>query len=263
MGAALLLVAGAIGYWFTQGRPGIDPAVETTTLPPQTPVGVGGFAELYLATYLSGTATDLALFLPAAPNVEAMTPAARYVTQTATIEISATASDYWGVVVAADVLALDDGGYVPAGIQYYQVGVVNDGGRLVAAGLPSRVAAPPARSVAPRNLQTADGPPSDLQTALAGDFLEALLTGRRDIVRYTTADSGIEAPRPSPYTALLITSLESYADGTLLVTVDAQEHNGAIATLQYVLRVEDNGAGLAVAELLAGPPSIDVEGGEE
>jgi hypothetical protein len=46
-----------------------------------------------------------------------------------------------------------------------------------------------------------------------------------------------------------------------LATVDAQGPNGAITTMQYVLRLTDDASGPLVAELLPGPPSI--AGGEQ
>lgn len=265
LAATVVVVAAAAGYWYL-GRAAVDTTVTgaaPAAVPAVPPPGVGGFAELYLGAYLSGGAEDIAVFLPGGASTAAMTPAAHYVTRVAAIDVAADGDGYWRVMVAADVLQLEDDGYVPAGLHYYQVGVVDDGGRFVATALPARVAPPDPRAAPPRVLQIAAATPSDAQAALVGDFLEALLTGGRDIDRYTTPDSRIAAISPAPYVAIIVTDLAAYDSTRVRATVDAQESTGAISTMQYVLRFEDRGAGLAVAELLSGPPTIDERGDQE
>lgn len=258
LAASAVLVAGSLAYWMLNTRsasatpPG--PGVEETA--PAMPAGVPGFAEMFVATYLTGTSNAIGEFLPGAPSVEAMTPAARYVTRTATMAAETVAADYWRIVVAADVLSLDDGSYRAAGIQHFQVGVMDDGGRLVAVALPARVAGPAPRPSPPRALQPADQTPTDEQGALVGDFLEALLTGRRDLERYLATGSPISPITPAPYEAIAVTALALYEDGSALATVDAQSSGGTIDTMQYVIRFSDEGPKPLVATLLAGPPSI-------
>ena len=251
-----MLVASAVGYTAVRESPTAAAASDAPVREPTVPAGVPGFAEMYVAAYLTGTAESINEFLPAAPSVTAMTPAARYVTRTATAELTHVADDYWRVVVAADVLVLENGTYSAAGLQYFQVGVIDDGGRLVAAALPARVAGPAPRPTPPRSLQIADATPTGEQASLAGDFLEALLTDRRDIERYVAPGSAIAAISPAPYEAISITALGLYGDGSALVTVDAQSAGGMIDSMQYVLRFSDEGRNESVAAMLAGPPSI-------
>jgi hypothetical protein len=257
MAVAATLVVVGVGYWMLREQSAPDAAAGTMSAPdaPATSVGVPGFAEMYLASYLAGTAEAIGEFLPGAPPLPAMTPAGRYVTRAATLEIATIADGYWRVMVAADVLTLQDGAYHAAGIQYFQVGVIDDGGRLVAATLPSRVAGPARRPAPPRNLQSADGAPTDAHLALVGDFLEALLTDRRDIERYVDADGGIDAISPAPYQTTVVTSIALYGDGSALVAVDARDAGGAVDSMQYVIRFSHEGP-LSVTGLLAGPPSI-------
>ncbi len=259
LGLAALVVAGGLTYWMLRPVDAVPPGAFAPATGSEVPAGVAGFAEMFVAAYLTDAGDALEEFLPAGPSTEAMTTAAHYVTRTAAMEVDSAGTGYWSVVVAADVLVLDDAGYRPAGLQFFQVGVVDDGGRLVAATLPARVAGPAIRSGPPRSLQTAESEPSDSQVALVGDFLEALLTGGRDIYRYTTADSSLAAVSPPPYAAVVITNIGRYPDGSILATVDAQEEGGSISTLQYALRLAGEGSRLAVSELLPGPPAIDVE----
>ena len=263
MGAATVLVAAGLTFWLvTKSQPAAAGNSAPTVTAVSTPPGVGGFAELYVAAFLSGTPNATDDFLPAAPSTEAMTPAAHYATRTAALDITEVDDRYWAVVVAADVLTFIDGGYQPSGLQYFQIGVVDDGGRLVATTLPARVSAPPPRQGAPRFLQQATETPSDAQAALVGDFLETLLIGSRDINRYVSPASGITAISPAPYVAISVGSLGLYGDGVVIATLDAQEADGAIVAMQYVVRITDSGSGLVVSELLPGPPAITSSAGD-
>lgn len=259
IGAAAVLVAAAgVGFWFMTRSNTTIPAQEAAaTITTNVPDGVAGFAELYVIAFLGGDPQEVAAFLPAAPALEAMTPGAHVVRHAAAVESAVAGDDYWTITVAADVLDLETAGYVATGLAYFQVGVVDDGGRLVATALPARVAAPSMRTAAPRFLESPQGDPTPEAAAVVGDFLEALLTDRRTISRYTTVASPIAPIRPAPYTAIAVTSLAAFADESIVVTVDAKAPNGAIDTLQYVVRFEHQGGELAVAELMAGPPRID------
>jgi len=258
MASTALVVVVALGAWFSL-RPESPVAAPSSAESARSQTGIAGFAEMFVAEYLSGEPDAVGEFLPAAPALSAMAPAAHYAARTAAIDIDSTGPGYWSVTVAADVLVLDGAGYVPAGFQHFQVGVVDDGGRLVAAGLPSRVSAPPPRRAAPRSLATADGAPSDAVTALAGDFLEALLLGGRDISLYVSNGSHISPVIPA-YAGLTITSLSSYADGTVRALVVATSAPGLSVTMEYVLRIDQATGEPLVAEILPGPPSILEDG---
>ena len=258
--AAAVAIGGVAYWWLSRSEPVATPDMPAATVVSPPADGAAGFAELFVVAYLSGDAADISSFAPTA-STEAMTPGAHVVRHAAAIEVETAAPDYWQVLIAADVLDLTTAGYMAAGLQYFQVGVIDDGGRLVAAGLPARVAAPPARVAPPRSLQVPGNQASAEAAAIAGDFFEALLTGGRDLARYTSADSSIAAVRPAPYVAVVMTSLHQFDGGELLATVDAQNEHGAIHNLQYTLRL-DEGQTLVV-ELMAGPPPIDTDGGEE
>ena len=261
---ALVVAVAGVGYWLmnrTDENPTSAAGASGPELTTTVPSGVGGFAELFVAAYLGGNPDDVAAFLPAAPSLDAMTPGAHVARHLATIDVTRVADGYWAATIAADMLELENAGYIAAGLSYFQVGVVDDGGRMVAVALPSRVAAPAIRTTPPRSIQAGDGEPTAEIGALSGDFIEALLTGGRDITRYTIPDSTIAAVRPAPYTAIAITAVSGFSDGSVMVTVDGQATNGAIDTMQYVLRLEDQGGGHRVAEVMAGPPQID--GGQE
>ena len=254
--AAAIIVAGVAGYTVLRNQPTAPSEIAPEETAATVPAGVPGFAEMYLASYLTGTSEEIGEFMPGAPSVAAMTPAARYVTGTATMEVATVAPGYWLVVVAAAVLSLQDGTYHPAGLQYFQIGVVDDGGRLVAVALPARVAGPAPRPAPPRSLQVADGTPADEHAALVGDFLEALLTDRRDISHYLSPESDIASISPAPYVAISVKAVALYEDGSALATVDAQSAAGAVDSMQYIIRFSDEGPRPAVATLLAGPPAI-------
>ena len=253
MAAAGLIVAVALGAWLLFGMSSPVPA--TAAPEPRGPAGIGGFAELFVAEYLTADADAVGEFLPAAPPLSAMAPDIHYAARTAAIEVDSIGPDYWSVVVAADVLEFEDGGYVPAGLQHFQVGVIDDGGRLVAAGLPSRVASPPPRRSPPRSLAAANGTPSDTVAALTGDFLEALLVGGRNISHYIVPSSEIAAVVP-PYTQLSVTSLSTYPDGTVRAIVDATNSANAAVTLEYFLHIDQTSGDPLVGALLPGPPTI-------
>lgn len=256
--AATLLAIGGVAYWWLGAARSANPAATPEAFDIPVPAdGAAGFAELFIVAYLSGDSADITTFAPTAA-VEAMTPGAHVVRHAAAVAVDTVAAGYWRVLIAADVLDLTAEGYVASGLQHFQVGVVDDGGRLVAAGLPSRVASPPLRAAPPRALQTAGSDAPAESAAIAGDFFEALLTGDRQLARYTSDESSIAAVRPAPYVAVAVTSLRQFDGGELLATLEAQNEHGAIHTLEYTLRLDD-ATGL-VAEVMAGPPPITTEG---
>ena len=118
---ALLVAVGGAGYWLTtRGAESVPVDVATADVPGAVPSGVSGFAELFVIAYLDGGDQDLATFLPAAPVVEAMTPGAHAVRHASAIEIEAVSDGYWAVTVAADVLDLEQAGYLAAGLSYFR-----------------------------------------------------------------------------------------------------------------------------------------------
>jgi len=250
------VAAGFAGYLLFVDHPEDGRGVAFPTPGVADTSGVAGFAELYVAGFLAGD--DLSAFLPGAAPPK-VTPATHYVTRSAALHVDTEAADYWTVDVAVDVLDLEPEGYVHAGIQHYRVAVIDDGDRLVAATMPSRIAGPAARNARPRALYAADGVVGDATAALVGDFMDALLTGRRGLESYVAADSGIVAVTPPPYVSVRVENLGMYPDGTVGASVTAETARGAVATLHYTLELADDGESRLVAAILGGPPRVTDE----
>jgi len=216
------------------------------------PPGLTGYAELYVATWLTAGGEDGALdpFLPAAVDLAAMEPGRRYVTRSVAVEAVRDTERLWSVTVAADVLDLVDGAYLPAGVEHYRVGIAVDGSHLSAISLPARVAAPePARL--PSSLPALEEPVPDALLATTHGFLAALLTGDGDPDRFTAPGAGIVPILPSPYTDVTIAAAAGRTDGAemvLQITVHATAAAGHIHVMQYTLRASDNSG---VWEILA------------
>ena len=109
---------------------------------PAEAVAVAGFAELFVAAYLSaGSGQEQALrpYYQGPLDLTGVTPSARYAARTTAVEVAHLGSGPWVVNVGAEVLSADGGGYVPAGTHYYRVKVASRGGRFVATALPAEV----------------------------------------------------------------------------------------------------------------------------
>ena len=247
-----VVVAAAVAYWLLSRPDAAAPAPDTAAAAATPPSGVGGFAELYLAAYMGGDTNALSALFPAMPE-SAMAPGAFYVPRAAAIEILPTGDGMWSVVIAADVLEHNGDGYEAMGLQFFEVGVADDGGRLVAVTLPARVGGLEPRSTSPRRLQSATVDVPETTRALLGDFFEALLTGRRDLAAYATPEASIDPVSP-PFTDAVVAGAAGYGDGSILVTVDATARSGHLMRLQYVVSI-DHVAG-RVSGLSASPPPL-------
>ena len=249
-----VVVAVAVAYWVLIRPDAAEPLPLTAPAPTATtPLGVGSFAELYLATYMGGDANALSALFPAMPD-SAMARGAFYLPRTATIDVEPAGEGMWSVVVAADVLEHNGDGYEAMGLQFFEVGVADDGGRLVAVTLPARVSGLESRSTSPRRLQNAASDVSEATHALLGDFFEALLTGRRDLARYADPNAGIDPVSP-PYADAVVAAAAAYDDGSILVTVDTTAESDHLMRLQYVVSI-DPAAG-RVTGLSATPPLLE------
>jgi hypothetical protein len=146
---------------------------EATTVP----AGVGDFAEMYVSTLLTqaGETTEEVLvpYLGYVPDLTGLEPGAWYVSHTAAWSIEKAGSDRWTVLVAADQLGVQEGGYVPVGTLFYEVHIEQTPIGLRATALPSPAATPsPPAHPSPEAVDT-DGRLAD---AVAG-FLTARFTG--------------------------------------------------------------------------------------
>jgi hypothetical protein len=255
---AILAVAGAGAWLARSGR-----AVEAPPGPSHPTVAVAGFAELYVATFLTaaGSGGTLDAFTPRRLPEDAMAPNTRYVTGTAAIAVEEVDADYWSVTVAADVLDLGDDGYVPAGIQYFQVGVIEAEGRLTAPALPARVAGPEAAPQAP--LALVEGPADPEMATLANGFFDALLVGGSELGRYVTPSSRIVAVVPHPFESVDVDDLRvAEIEGATLMraVVTGTTSAGATEVLDYTVEIERNSDVWLVSAVL---PGVPVVGGPE
>lgn len=111
------------------------------------PVGLEGFAESYLSTLLTrageGAEDELVRFLGYSPALTGLQPGAWYVRHTSVWSIEEVGPDRWVVLVGADQLGLQDGGYRPAGTSFYTVEVELTPIGFRATSFPTAVAAPP------------------------------------------------------------------------------------------------------------------------
>ena len=84
-----------------------------TTASVATKAGGSDKAEDVLKTFYPGGDVDL----------RDVKPGSLYVTQTVALDATPLSKGYWSVIVGARVMAASPGGYVPAGLRAYQVGV--------------------------------------------------------------------------------------------------------------------------------------------
>jgi hypothetical protein len=158
------------------------------------PLVVGGFAEDFVATFLTtageGAEQSLQPFLGYLPALAGMTPGSFYATRTTARELRQT-DNGWTVIVRADLLTRTDGGYVPLGPRNYSVRIVEDPEvGLRAASLPGpSPARPPGIEEQPRQYVLPDD--EQLVTAVS-DYLDWYLTGSAPIAGVIPA-GGFEA----------------------------------------------------------------------
>ncbi len=115
---------------------------------PALPVGVEGFAQLFVATYLEageGAESALRPFYSQPLSLKGIRPGQRYVARTATLEAAPDGrplgADSWSVTVAAEVLVEAEGGYRRDGVHFFTVRVARTEDGLTATSLPSEIPA--------------------------------------------------------------------------------------------------------------------------
>lgn len=235
------------------------PAVEL----PEPTVGVEGFAEVFVATFLGeagrGTEEVLRPFYPVPVELREVTPGGVYVVRTATVAAEEQGSGYWAVTVAADVLTAVDGEYRPGGWRYYTVGVAERDGRWVATGLPAQVPAPATGEDHPR-LAVANlaAPRDEPQVATVERFLAALLAGEGDLDRYVAPGAQLRPIHPAPYTETRLArlGLAEQPDGGVLARVEvvAADPAGVAHRLHYSLALVERDGRWEVAAVHPAPP---------
>ncbi|GGY71957.1 conjugal transfer protein [Streptomyces xanthochromogenes] len=226
--AAFLSVPRPLGSAQPQSAPTAPPAAGSQ--------GAAGFAQLFVAAYLSageGDQTKLSAYYPPAAGLRLEGASQRRTGEQLTvIRLRQTARDVWAVTVAARITSAhpaptpsipagedrpdpkaDAAAAATAAFHYFQVPVATapaPGGATgyVALAMPAEVAAPP-RITAPA---LAYGPlrpalPSDPRTQAVTQFLNAYLTGAGGLDRYLSPGTQLIAISPVPYTELAVDQL--------------------------------------------------------
>ena len=267
VGLWVLVVLGAlagVASFFVRQAPAVASAPKTDERPPS--IGAEGFAELYVATYLSeagaGDASGAAkAFYPVQVDLREMQARALYVAQTVTLEASELGEGYWSVTVGARVLAAAGaGGYQPLETRAYQIGVARSATGYVATSLPAQVPMPAPAAVPRLAGQGLNSPAPDEPTVAATRFFAAFLAGDGELARYVSPDSEMRAITPAPYatTTLRRVGIEDSdgADGARLVRAEvaATDAAGRTQILGYSLELARREGRWEVRRLLSAPP---------
>ncbi len=230
-------------------------------------LSVEGFAELYVARYLTaeGDTGDAALrhFYPTAPDGAAPLTNDRYVVRTATLETKAIGGHGWELLVAAEVLTFDGTGYVSDGTHHYLVALAATHTGLAATSLPARVSGPqPAPVIATVRGETVEDPAILI---LVDGFIAAYATGQGDLRSFVADPESLAPLDPPPYASVERRTLTGYVteDGTLRLRLlaEATGRDGVPALLEYHLSVVIDGGAVEVDGLAAGPELIERAGG--
>ena len=234
----------------------------TVVEPPADSAGAEGFAELFVAAFLSfDEDTELAAPLDASPvrAEEQDWLAAR----TVSLGAEEMAPGYFAVTVAADLRAKDPDAseqpsWLPVGTRFYTVGIVETGSGWVATGPPSLVTTPsagiPPELLVERLAGLSDVP--GLEEAVTR-FLAAYLTGDGELTRYTSPGSPLSAVQPPPFAAVEIVEagsvLASDGDRQVVALVVGTDGSGRTQLLEYALMLSERDGRWEVAELLPAP----------
>ena len=227
--------------------------------------GAEGFAELYVASVLAADAdTAEGLSGIAELPVGGASEVGWFASRTVSLGAEELARGYFAVTVAVEVVAEStgsesEGDWVPGGVRFYTVGVVETDSGWVATGLPTLVArpiGPPAPELLVMRMDGLD-PFPELERAIAA-FLAAYLTGVGDLGRYTVPGSSLVPVEPAPFVTVGITRAGSATsvDGVqhVAAVVRATDAAGHGQVLEYSLVVSQRDGRWEVAELLPAAP---------
>lgn len=272
------------------------PRVVAKSEPVVDTAGPGGFAELFVTTFLSVSADQsqrLDAFLPGASarlsgGVE---PVA--VERAAAVRVQSQSRSYWAVTVAVQVAPISDGDAkeeeakggqeqdVAGGLRFFRVPVAAVSGAegFVAVSLPSEVGAP--ESGEGRGLGYGRPGPAQKSDPAAGTvqgFFESYLTGRGEVERFLAPKTSVPALRAAPYEQVRIVEWAvrgadlseapeeaAPADGErreVVVEVEAAEQAGQWRPMTYALVLAARDGRWEVAEL-SDAPRLASGGGEK
>jgi len=216
---------------------------------------VEGFAEMFLATYLTESSEE-------SLSQQSASDGGRVVVRTVSLGAQQIDVGYYAVTVAAVVRA-DDA--VPladealeVGSLVYRVGVVETGSGLAVVGPPALIP-PPVTDAAPDLLVGR----MDGLDAVAGleeatvRFLAAYLAGEGELARYTAPGSQLIPVAPAPFVSVEILEAGSVSIGDstreAVVTVEGIDGLGRTQVLQFGLVVGERDGRWEVVELLSAP----------
>lgn len=181
-----------------------NPVAAPTTDRAGERAAVAEFAQRFVVVWLQtpqGQEKQLAEFVKVPSLVLAEAPSTAV--QPATADVKQVGDGLWSITVGVTVTPPAAAGASPPTPtrRFFRVPVRYDAGALIAAALPSPVAAPPV-AVAPELAYRYSARLTDpLATSVAG-FLTALLTGVGDVTRYVSPGTAIAAVTPAPYTTV-------------------------------------------------------------
>lgn len=261
----LVVATGAVAGVAALAADRAPPPAEPVEVPTPPPAGVGGWAELFVASWLGAAdGQELAGFLGRAVEL----PRRReqlYAARTTVVAVNEQAAGSWAVTVAAEVLRAGPQGWAPAGVRFFEVGVRDQDGQegWVAAGLPAQVPAPTSPKPAPGMAGRLGRPDAgDAAQATAGRFLAALLAAHGELERYLAPDSHLRPVRPAPYVAVELARVAATDLGPdrrlLAVEVTAQTPQGEEQLLGYWLVLSRRDGRWEVKSAGGAPPATKV-----
>lgn len=232
---------------------------------PEPTVSAEGFAQLFVATWLTAQPGDtLAPFYPGrmdfgsrTPLPSAALPPALKVLRTASIEATEINPSYWSVTVGAQVQAGD----ANPDNRFYRVPVLRTRiGAFVAASLPYEVAGPLGAKAPNLAVGSGDHPePNDPVAISVSQFLGALLAGKGELSRYMAPGSTVKAIVPVPFAAVEVTDIASrkISGDANHIEVDAAataiDTGGRLASLTYPLELAKREGRWEVVRILSAP----------
>lgn len=254
---AALVVSFGAGAYLTSSTTSVTPMrTATATTVEAVPPNIGDFAELFVAMHLTGlvSPSDLAgLYAGAAPDAGVGT--GMWINRSAAVSTQSLSQDFWSVTVVVDALEMVDGAYETVGLQYFEITIAEGDDRPIAVSAPSRIPNPPAMS-APSGLPVFnDAVPAD-QAAAVTSFLEAHLTGQREVARFVSPTARIPLFSEAPYASIAVTHLGADPFGRVMAQVAAVTSRGGHHNLEYTLELTFESGVWEVFDLVAAVEEI-------
>lgn len=235
----------------------------TASEPPAATAGAEGFAELFIAAYLSAgedsTGVDQVLDAVSLDEVEG---GQWSVTRTASLGAEEVAPGYFAVAVAAEIVSNHDDAdgaplWVSQGTWFFTVGVAETPTGWTVTGLPSLIPAPTIVEAPELLVDRLEGVEPGIEELLSR-FLAAYLTGEGELARYVAPSSAIVPVQPPPFADVEVVAAGMAATldaGTQVAAVArATDLAGRTQLLEYSLAVSQRDGRWEVSALLPAPP---------